>query len=71
MVNCDTWAITLSGVVFPNISDSLLAWTYWLFISYTTFFKYTYLFLSKPAVPSHHHFSDFILIEYLFGFMQS
>lgn len=34
----DRWTITLSGVVFPNTSDYLLAWTYWLFISYATFF---------------------------------
>lgn len=54
--NHDRWTMTLSGVVFPNISDYLLAWIYWLFISYTTFFKYMYLFLSKAGVVSGCHF---------------
>lgn len=60
----------ISGVVFPNVSNSLLAWTYWLFVSYTAFLKHMYLFLSKPAGPSGHHFSDF-LTDYLCGFIQS
>lgn len=61
VLNDDTWAIAISGIVFPNISDSLLARTYWLFISYTTFLKYMYLFLNKLAVLSGHHFSDFLI----------
>lgn len=68
VLNHERWTITL--ITFPNVSDSLLAWTYWLFVFYTTFLKYVYLLLSKPAILSGHHSSDF-LIEYLCGFMQS
>lgn len=67
----DRWAVTLSGRVLPGKPISSPAWTCWLFISSTSFFKYSFKWsLLFPAFRVNELISDF-LMEYFCDFMQS